>query len=107
MSRKRKSTAHGLRVGDTVEVVAVAVDNRTLDDRSLGPNVTRSDPVTLRIVASQALPDVVDYIMGLHEDVESYVRTLRECRKAIAYTGSYEVIKTLTEDALDERCFPL
>lgn len=44
---------HDLRVGDTVEIVAVAIDNRKLEhDPSVEPNVTRTDPIELRITAA-------------------------------------------------------
>ncbi len=41
----------GLRVGDRVQVIAVATDNRYVaDDPTVEPNVARTDPVELRIV---------------------------------------------------------
>ncbi|MGB7326551.1 MAG: circumsporozoite protein- membrane associated protein [Rubripirellula sp.] len=51
----------GLRIGDTVEVIAVATDNRMVEgDKTIEPNVTRTDPITLRIVAADALPPAGD-----------------------------------------------
>lgn len=48
---------HGLRIGDTVQVIAVATDNRVLDhDRSVEPNVTRTDAIEFHIVASEPPP---------------------------------------------------
>lgn len=47
---------HDLRIGDTVQVVAVAIDNRTIEhDPSVEPNITRSDPIELRITAGDPL----------------------------------------------------
>ncbi len=60
---------HDLRIGDTVHIVAVAIDNRANEhDPSVEPNITRTDPIELRITASdprqgdpsadeQSLPD--------------------------------------------------
>ncbi|TWU57073.1 hypothetical protein Poly51_29940 [Rubripirellula tenax] len=51
----------GLSVGDTVEVVAIATDSRVIEgDATVEPNVTRTDPITLKIVASDALPPAGD-----------------------------------------------
>ncbi|WP_146532655.1 circumsporozoite protein- membrane associated protein [Rubripirellula reticaptiva] len=51
----------GMRIGDTVEVIAVATDNRFVEgDQTIEPNVTRTDPITLRIVAADALPPAGD-----------------------------------------------
>ncbi|QDT07698.1 hypothetical protein K227x_61260 [Rubripirellula lacrimiformis] len=47
----------GLRIGDTVQVIAVAIDNRVLDsDPTVEPNQTRTDPILLKIVAADELP---------------------------------------------------
>ncbi len=46
-----------LQIGDTVQVVAVAVDNRSIaGDQTAEPNVVRTDPIKLKIVASDDLP---------------------------------------------------
>ena len=48
---------HDLDVGDKVEIVAVATDNRYVaSDPSIEPNRARTDPIELRIVASEPLP---------------------------------------------------
>ncbi len=51
-----------LRIGDTVQVVAIAADNRTSDvDPNVEANVVRTDPITLKIVASSgSLPEEND-----------------------------------------------
>jgi hypothetical protein len=50
-----------LRIGDTVQVIAVATDNRSSDPpSSLEPNVVATDPVTLKITAAGPLPDPDD-----------------------------------------------
>ncbi|MEM8667168.1 MAG: circumsporozoite protein- membrane associated protein, partial [Planctomycetota bacterium] len=47
-----RPTQYKLRIGDEVQVVAVAIDNRVLEnDPSVEPNITRTDPVVLKIVA--------------------------------------------------------
>jgi hypothetical protein len=52
-----RPTEHGLRIGDTVQIIAVATDNRSIEgDRSVEPNVTRTDPIELKIIASEPLP---------------------------------------------------
>ncbi|TWU34489.1 hypothetical protein [Novipirellula artificiosorum] len=57
---------HFLRVGDAVRVVAVAKDNRRDEnDSKLEPNVTKTDPVELRITMSQPLPDQPDASDGV------------------------------------------
>ncbi len=46
-----------LRIGDTVQVVAIASDNRSSElDPKVEPNTVRTDPVTLKITASSELP---------------------------------------------------
>ncbi|MFK8111882.1 MAG: circumsporozoite protein- membrane associated protein [Rubripirellula sp.] len=67
-SRDRRSTnqimeygfrpaALGLRIGDTVQIVAVATDNRTIEHMpSIEPNVVRTDPVEIRIVSMEEDP---------------------------------------------------
>jgi hypothetical protein len=56
-----RPTEHGLRIGDTVKVIAVARDNRSIEnDPSVEANVTRTDPIELKITASQSLPDEAD-----------------------------------------------
>ncbi len=46
-----------LRVGDTVQIIAVAVDNRVVaNDPTVEPNVSRTDPIELKLVASDELP---------------------------------------------------
>ena len=48
----------GLRVGDKVQIIAVAMDNRSVEnDPSIEPNVTKTDPIELRIVASEPVPE--------------------------------------------------
>ncbi|MFG0262380.1 MAG: hypothetical protein ACF788_08315, partial [Novipirellula sp. JB048] len=48
---------HFLRVGDAVQVKAIATDNRSDDnDPLLEPNVTQTDPVELRITMSEPVP---------------------------------------------------
>ncbi len=51
-----------LRIGDTVQVVAAAADNRASEvDPNVEANVVRTDPVTLKIVASSgSLPEEND-----------------------------------------------
>lgn len=50
-----------LQIGDTVQVVAVATDNRTIPgDKTAEPNIVRTDPITLKIVASDDLPQPGD-----------------------------------------------
>ncbi len=52
-----RPSEHGFRVGDTVNVIAVATDNRVLDhDPSVKPNTTRTDAIEFKIVASQPPP---------------------------------------------------
>ena len=52
-----RPTRHGLRIGDKVQVVAVAIDNRIIEhDPSVESNLVRSDPIELRIVADDTLP---------------------------------------------------
>ena len=42
------------RVGDVVEITAVAIDNRHVEnDPTMQPNQTATDPIEFRIVASQ------------------------------------------------------
>ncbi|MBB3207458.1 hypothetical protein FHS27_003279 [Rhodopirellula rubra] len=51
----------GLIVGDEVEVVAIATDNRTdPNDKTIVPGVTRTQPVLLRITAASAVPNNQD-----------------------------------------------
>ena len=50
-----------LKIGDTVELIGIATDNRNDDQpgtspASLQPNVTRTDPIRLRITAASSLP---------------------------------------------------
>jgi hypothetical protein len=48
----------GLQVGDTVQVRAIAMDNRGSDeDQAIEPNVTRTDPIQLVVVAVAPLPE--------------------------------------------------
>ncbi|MEM9643819.1 MAG: hypothetical protein AAF989_02400 [Planctomycetota bacterium] len=55
----------GLRVGDVVEVVAVAIDNRfDREDSTLRPNVTKSDSVVFQVVDDAPTEEVGD---GLHQ----------------------------------------
>ncbi len=52
-----RPAAHGLKIGDTVQITAVAIDNREIEhDPSVEPNVTRTDPVELKITATAPLP---------------------------------------------------
>lgn len=52
-----RPTEHGLRVGDLVRIVAVATDNRRIEnDPGIEPNVVRTDPIELKIVAGESLP---------------------------------------------------
>lgn len=52
---------HDLQIGATVQIVAVATDNRSSDtDTRLEPNVTVTDPVELKITASAPLPEQND-----------------------------------------------
>ncbi len=53
-----RPSEHGLQVGDIVQVRAIATDNRQSDDdRAIEPNVTRTDPIELIIVAGAPLPE--------------------------------------------------
>ncbi|MEM0927424.1 MAG: circumsporozoite protein- membrane associated protein, partial [Planctomycetota bacterium] len=46
-----RPSAHRLRVGDTIQVTAVAIDNRSLEDgSSAGPNQSRTDALEIQIV---------------------------------------------------------
>ncbi len=48
---------HGLRIGDTVQVIAVATDNRRLEhDPSVEPNTSRTDAIEFKIVAGEPPP---------------------------------------------------
>lgn len=50
-----------LSIGDTVEMVAIAIDNRIGDESvKLSPNVIRTDPVELRISSPSTLPETDD-----------------------------------------------
>ena len=52
---------HDLQIGATVQIVAVATDNRSSEtDTRLEPNVTVTDPVELKITASAPLPEQND-----------------------------------------------
>ena len=56
-----RPTALQLRIGDTVQVVAIATDNRSSDlYPNVEANVVRTDPVTLRITAGGDLPEPND-----------------------------------------------
>lgn len=47
----------GLRIGDTVQIVAVATDNRSIPNvPGMEPNVSKTDPIELRIVAGDEQP---------------------------------------------------
>jgi hypothetical protein len=51
----------GLRIGDRVNVIASAKDNRRIDhDRSVEPNLTRTDPIELKIVVGGPPPRADD-----------------------------------------------
>ena len=53
-----RPSEHGLRVGDTVRIKAIATDNRLdPDDESIRPNVKETDAVEIRIVDDQPAPD--------------------------------------------------
>ncbi|MDE0863768.1 MAG: circumsporozoite protein- membrane associated protein, partial [Rubripirellula sp.] len=48
---------HDLGIGSIVQIVAIATDNRESDeDANLESNVTRSDPIELKITAASTLP---------------------------------------------------
>ena len=50
-----------LRIGDTIELIGIATDNRSSSDQSpLKPNIVRTDPIELRIAAPGSLPDTDD-----------------------------------------------
>ncbi|MCP4944287.1 MAG: hypothetical protein GY924_20215, partial [Planctomycetaceae bacterium] len=52
---------HNLPVGSSVQIVAVATDNRVSDETvTLEPNVTRSDPIEIKITAASRLPEPDD-----------------------------------------------
>ncbi|MGB0758729.1 MAG: hypothetical protein ACPGPS_04320, partial [Rubripirellula sp.] len=52
---------HNLPIGSTVQIVAVATDNRSSDATvKLEPNVTRSDPIEIKITAASRLPEPDD-----------------------------------------------
>ncbi len=58
---RMRPAEHGLRIGDTVNVIAIATDNRLLQhDRSVEPNTARTDAIELKIVASQPAPRAGD-----------------------------------------------
>ncbi|MEE2936059.1 MAG: circumsporozoite protein- membrane associated protein, partial [Planctomycetota bacterium] len=47
-----RPSRYDLRIGDEVQVVAVAIDNRTIEgDPTVEPNITRTDPIFLKIAA--------------------------------------------------------
>ncbi|MDG2223172.1 MAG: circumsporozoite protein- membrane associated protein, partial [Rubripirellula sp.] len=47
-----RPSRYQLRIGDEVQVVAVAVDNRVIEgDPTVEPNITRTDPIVLKIAA--------------------------------------------------------
>ena len=52
---------HNLPIGSSVQIVAVATDNRASDETvKLDPNVTRSDPIEIKITAASRLPEPDD-----------------------------------------------
>ncbi|HBV62082.1 MAG TPA: circumsporozoite protein-membrane associated protein, partial [Rhodopirellula sp.] len=52
---------HNLPIGSSVKIVAVATDNRASDETvKLKPNVTRSDPIEIKITAASRLPEPDD-----------------------------------------------
>ena len=52
---------HELRVGTKVQIQAIATDNReTSDSITLEPNVSRSDPIEIKITTASRLPDPND-----------------------------------------------
>ena len=52
---------HELRVGTKVQIQAIATDNReTSDSIKLEPNVSRSDPIEIKITTASRLPDPND-----------------------------------------------
>ncbi|NNE00200.1 MAG: hypothetical protein HKN47_23010 [Pirellulaceae bacterium] len=53
-----RPSEHGLRIGDVVQIRAIATDNRSVpDDSTVEPNSSVTDPVELRIVDDQPAPD--------------------------------------------------
>ncbi|MCH1440182.1 MAG: hypothetical protein L7W43_11035, partial [Rubripirellula sp.] len=52
---------HNLPIGSSVQIVAVATDNRSSDKTvKLEPNVSRSDPIEIKITAASRLPEPDD-----------------------------------------------
>ena len=52
---------HNLPIGSSVQIVAVAMDNRTSDETvKLEPNVSRSDPIEIKITTASRLPEPDD-----------------------------------------------
>ncbi|MGI9472407.1 MAG: circumsporozoite protein- membrane associated protein, partial [Rubripirellula sp.] len=56
-----RPSEHDLQIGATVQIVAIASDNRSSESSAtVEPNVTSTDPVELKITASAPLPDPED-----------------------------------------------
>ena len=56
-----RPSEHDLGIGSTVQIVALATDNRESDEFvNLEPNATRTDPIELKITAASTLPSPDD-----------------------------------------------